>query len=175
MIRKRPHLRNRTEDPPGCQPEHSFRSSNCPWGPSPTHPHSASCTALSTDSLGSTGQFQAREQGMTAPVCQARLQATTPASTLTLIHTVGLESVKPCLPAGSHRSVFSHPPGAAEHETHPRGRGCRASQARPSYGPVSGGQDRSLGPFPYPVPLDVALASCLCSCLEPVLLACHSD
>ena len=92
------------------------------------------------------GQLQAREQGHDGTICQARLPATTPASTLTLILTVGLESAKPCLPAGSHRSVFSHP-GAAEHETHLRGRRPQGFQATPSYRPGSWGPGQEPG-FP---------------------------
>lgn len=41
------------------------------------------------------GRLQAREQGRDGAICQARLLATTPASTLTLIRIVGLESAKP--------------------------------------------------------------------------------
>ena len=143
-----------------------------PPPPTPTQPPAL---ARPQTAWAPQGQLQAREQGHDGAICQARLQATTPASTLTLIHTVGLESAKPCLPAGSHRSVFSHP-GAAEHETHLRGQRLQGFQATPSYGPVSGGPRQELGPLSSScAPGRGPCLLPLLSCLEPVLLACHSD
>ena len=51
---------------------------------------------------------------------------------------------KPCLPAGSHRSVFRHP-GAAERETHLRGRRPQGFQATPSYRPGAWGPRQRPG------------------------------
>ena len=115
-----------------------------PAPPPPDAPSSASSLARPQTAWAPQCQLQAREQGRDGAICQARLPATTPASTLTLIRIAGLESAKPCLPAGRNRSVFRHP-GAAERETHLRGRRPQGFQATPSYRPGAWGPRQRPG------------------------------
>ena len=136
-----------------------------PAPPPPDSLSSASSLNHPQTAWAPQGRLQAREQGRDGAICQARLLATMPASTLTLIHIAGLESESPVCQLAATR-VYSDSPGLLSVKCTFGAGGRRASRPRLPKGQGPGGQDRGLGPPPAPF---LPCASGCGPCLLPLL------